>query len=189
VTGTGWGARGEPIDAGIGLRHERRFLLPSLPRTLATGTAMLVEERYLAGTRLRLRRMICPAVGGPGELTIGQRVRTATDRISRVTLTGRLTEPEYAVLARLPADLLVWRRYGVNLSGRRCSVDVFEGELAGLVLAHAAFQSLTEAWWFEPPVYAVAEVTGDDRFWEEELARTSAARLAAVVERYGMLLR
>ncbi len=189
MNGTNRGPRRGSVEVGVGLRHERRFLLPSLPRTLATDTAALVEERYLVGTRLRLRRAISPAAIGPGELTLSQRVRTATDRVSRVTLTERLTEPEYAALARLPADLLVWRRYGVDLSGLRCSVDVFEGELAGLVLAHAAFSSVTDAWWFQPPVYAVAEVTADDRFCEEELARTSAARLAALVAGYGMLLR
>jgi CYTH domain-containing protein len=180
VTGAGRGA---------GLRHERRFLLPSLPRALARGTARLIEERYLAGTRLRLRRALSPIVTGSAELSLGQRVRTASDQVSRVTLTEALTEPEYAALARLPAELLVWRRYGVDLSGQRCSVDVFDGELAGLVLAHVEFASVTDAWWFPPPVYAVAEVTGDDRFCEEALARTSARRLAALVAGYGMLLR
>jgi CYTH domain-containing protein len=171
------------------LRHERRFLLPSLPKTLARGTARLIEERYLTGTRLRLRRCLSPVPLGSAELSLGQRVRTVSDRLSRMTLTEPLSEREYAALARLPADLLVWRRYAVELSGQRCAVDVFEGELAGLVLAHVEFASVTEAWWFPPPVYAVAEVTADDRFGEEALARTSARMLAAMVAGYGMLLR
>ena len=70
-----------------------------------------------------------------------------------------------------------------------CAVDVFEGELAGLVLAQAAFPSRWYAARFPAPVHAVAEVTGDDRLGEQSLARTSAAELARLVAGYGMLLR
>jgi CYTH domain-containing protein len=177
---------------GNGLRLERRFLLPSLPRAVAKGTAALIEERYLSGTGLRLRRTISPAgyaTGAGPELTLGQQVRTASDRTARVTLTERLDPEEYAALARLPAEVLVWRRYDVLLSDWPCAVDVFEGELSGLVLAQAAFPSPAYAWSFPAPVYAVAEVTGDDRFGEASLARMSAAELAWLVAEYGMLLR
>ena len=129
---------------GNGLRLERRFLLPSLPRAVAQGTAALIEERYLAGTGLSLRRAMSPggyAAGAGPELTLGQQVRAASDRTARVTLTERLRPDEYAALARLPADVLVWRRYDVLMSEWPCAVDVFEGELAGLVLAQAAFPS------------------------------------------------
>jgi hypothetical protein len=174
------------------VRRERRYLLPSLPRTLAQGSAALVEERYLAGTGLCLRRTMTPvdATGGLGPLlTLGQRVRTGSDRSELITLTDGLSVEEYAALARLPADLLVWRRYEVRLSGRRCSADVFAGELDGLVLAGAAFSSPAEAAAFPQPVYAVAEVTGDERFSGEALTRTSGRSLAGLVAEYGMLLR
>ena len=166
---------------GNGLRLERRFLLPSLPRAVAQGTAALIEERYLAGTGLSLRRAMSPggyAAGAGPELTLGQQVRAASDRTARVTLTERLRPDEYAALARLPADVLVWRRYDVLMSEWPCAVDVFEGELAGLVLAQAAFPSRWYASRFPAPVHAVAEVTGDDRLGEQSLARTSAAELA-----------
>jgi hypothetical protein len=174
------------------LQRERRFLLPSLPRALAQGAASMIEERYLAGTGLCLRRTLSPtgaATGAGPELTLGQHVRTASDQVERVALSGRLAPEEYAALTRLPGDVLVWRRYDVALSGRPCAVDVFEGDLHGLVLAKAIFTSIVEVWSFSPPVYAVAEVTGDERFAEWVLARTSAGALAALVAEYGMLLR
>jgi CYTH domain-containing protein len=177
---------------GDGLRLERRFLLPALPRALAQGTAWLVEERYLAGTGLALRRAVSPvgpAMGAGPELTLGQRVRAASDRIVRVTLTERLRPDAYAALRRLPADVLVWRRYPVRLAGWPCGVDVFAGELSGLVLAQAAFGSAAEVARFPTPAYSVAEVTGDERLGEEELARTSAAALARIVGEYGLVLR
>jgi hypothetical protein len=174
------------------IRRERRYLLPSLPRALAQGMASLVEERYIVGTGLTLRRTLTPGAKSAGHgpvLTLGQRVRTGSHRSERITLTDRVSPDQYATLARLPADVLVWRRYDVRLSRRRCAVDVFSGELKGLVLAEAAFASPEAAGTFPQPVYAVAEVTGDERFSEWELVRTSAAQLAALVAEYGMLLR
>jgi CYTH domain-containing protein len=174
------------------VRRERRFLLPSLPRTLAQGVASLIEERYIAGTGLNLRRTLTPGgrTAGHGPvLTLGQRVRTGSRQSERVTLTDQLSGEEYATLARLPADVLVWRRYEVQLSNQPCGVDVFSGELKGLVLAEAAFSSPAEAGAFPRPVYAVAEVTGDERFSGWALVHTSAGQLAALVAGYGMLLR
>jgi adenylate cyclase len=169
------------------LRVERRFLLPSLPRPVTQGKVALIEEHYLRGTGMTLRRTM--SAGRAAELTLGQQVRSASDRTARVTLTERLTPHAYGELAKLPADVLVWRRYDAELSGWPCVVHVFEGELHGLVLAQATFPSRTEAWRFPRPVYAVAEVTGDDRLAEPALARTSAAELARLVAEYGMLLR
>lgn len=174
------------------IRRERRFLLPSLPRALAQGVAALIEERYIAGTGLNLRRTMTPGARSAGYgpvLTLGQRVRAGSRRSERITLTDRLTPEEYAALARLPAEVLVWRRYEVQLSSRRCGVDVFSGELKGLVVAEARFPAPEESATFAPPVYAVAEVTGDERFAEWALVHTSAAQLAALVAEYGMLLR
>jgi CYTH domain-containing protein len=174
------------------VRRERRFLLPSLPRALAQGVAALIEERYIAGTGLSLRRTLTPgtrtAAHGPVH-TLGQRVRAGSRHTERLTLTDQLSADEYAALARLPAQVLVWRRYQVQLSSHHCGVDVFSGELKGLVLAEARFSAPEEVGAFPQPVYAVAEVTGDDRFSEWALVRTSAAQLAALVAEYGMLLR
>jgi CYTH domain-containing protein len=177
---------------GRGLALERRFLLPSLPRPVAQGAAALIEERYLSGTGLTLRRTIPPVrhAGGAGaELTLGQQVRAASDRTARVTLSERLRPDAYAKLSRLPADVLVWRRYQVRLARWPCAVDVFEGDLAGLVLLCAAFPTPAHAWSFPVPPHVVAEVTGDERFGEPALARTHAGELARLVAEYGMLLR
>lgn len=174
------------------VRRERRFLLPSLPRAVAQGVAAMIEERYIAGTGLTLRRTVMPGARTAGfgpQLTLGQRVRAGSRRSERIVLTDQLTPTEYAALARLPAEVLVWRQYEVRLASQRCGVDVFSGELAGLVLAEAAFASPEETAAFPQPVYAVAEVTGDDRFSEWELLHTSAGQLAALVAEYGMLLR
>jgi CYTH domain-containing protein len=152
----------------------------------------MIEERYIVGTGLSLRRTLTPGARTAGYgpvLTLGQRVRTGAAASERVMLTDRLSVDQYSALARLPADVLVWRRYHVRLSTRNCGVDVYSGDLKGLVLAEAAFAEPEEAWAFPQPVYAVAEVTGDERFSEWSLVNTSARQLATLVAEYGMLLR
>ena len=174
------------------IQRERRFLFPSLPRTLAQGVAAMIEERYIAGTGLTLRRTLTPGARPAGlgpQLTLSQRVRGGSQRSERVVLTDQLTPEQYAALAQLPADVLVWRRYAVQLTGHQCGLDVFSGELKGLVLAEAAFLSPEQAAAFPQPAFAVAEVTGDERFSEWALVHTSADQLAALVAEYGMLLR
>lgn len=170
-----------------GLQLERRFLLPSLPRPLTQGKVALIEERYLTGTGLTLRRTM--SAGSAPTLTLGQQVRAASDRSARVTLSESLTQDQYAGFARLPADVLVWRRYDVQLTGWPVAVHVFEGELHGLILLQAAFATRADSWHFDLPVYAVAEVTADPRFAEPTLARTTGEQLARTCAEYGMLLR
>ncbi|HVQ94050.1 MAG TPA: hypothetical protein VMU51_23630 [Mycobacteriales bacterium] len=174
------------------IQRERRFLLPSLPRALAHGVAAMIEERYIAGTGLTLRRTLTPGGRSAGfgpPLTLSQRVRAGSQRSERIVLTDRLTADQYAALARLPAQVLVWRRYLVELTGHQCGLDVFSGELKGLVLAEATFLAAEQSRAFPRPTYAVAEVTGDDRFSAWALVHTSAGQLAILVAEYGMLLR
>jgi CYTH domain-containing protein len=49
-------------------------------------------------------------------------------------------------------------------------LDVFEGELEGLVVAEVEFDSDAAADSFEPPEWFGDEVTGDDRYLNETLA-------------------
>jgi adenylate cyclase len=49
-------------------------------------------------------------------------------------------------------------------------VDVFEGRLAGLVLAEIEFPSQAESRRFQPPAWLGEEVTGDDRYSNRRLA-------------------
>jgi CYTH domain-containing protein len=50
-------------------------------------------------------------------------------------------------------------------------VDEFEGELAGLLLVEAEFESDDRMATFVPPPFAAREITGDARFTGAALAR------------------
>jgi CYTH domain-containing protein len=66
------------------------------------------------------------------------------------------------------------RRHRVPLEplGLTAEVDVFQGELEGLVVAEVEFASETQADTFEPPAWFGQELTGDERYATASLART-----------------
>ncbi len=81
--------------------------------------------------------------------------------------------------AALPARVVVKRRYRVDHGGRTFGVDVFEGELAGLVLCEAEAGSREAIMALAFPPWAGREVTADRFFTGGNLATTAAAELAA----------
>ena len=111
---------------------ERRWLVDPLQRPpLETFAPVLIEDRYLTDTRMRLRRM----TSGDGSAVCKLTKKYETERPeSRPIVTTYLTPPEHALLAALPAVTLRKRRYHVPHAGRLWSLDLFEGPLTGLEL-------------------------------------------------------
>jgi CYTH domain-containing protein len=161
------------------MERERRFLLPARPDPGAVTATRRVTDRYLAGTRLRLREMV--------HLETGEAVYKLTQKVTEgpgreLTTTCYLSPDEYRVLAALPGAVLVKTRYSVPPLG----IDVFDAPLAPLVLAEAEFDSDAEAAAFRPPAAAVAEVTADPRFAGGRLAATTPAELHGWLAEYGL---
>src|SRR4051812_48788055 len=107
--------------------YERRFLLSGLPAGTTMGIAE-ITDRYLPGTRLRLRRVdyLEPAGRAP-VLKLTQKVPGQGGSPGLITNTY-LSEAEYEMLATLPATALTKTRHSIPPFG----VDVFRGELEGL---------------------------------------------------------
>ena len=114
----------------------------------------------MIGTRLRLRQAIeTNPKRGVVEYKLTQKIPDPAGRPGLIT-TVYLSEAEYQVLTVLPARILRKVRHSIPPFG----VDAFEGVLLGLYLAEAEFTTDQESAEFSPPVFAVAEVTGDRRF-------------------------
>lgn len=150
------------------VERERRFLvdatrLPELPRE-----HVLIEDRYLIGTRFRLRRMTDSATGTVA-LKLAKKYDSA-DVLARPMVNAYLSEAEYRTFAVLPARLVRKRRHAVDADGWTFGVDVFEGALAGLVLAEieAADAHILNA--VRQPGWAVHDVSLDPRFQGGALA-------------------
>jgi CYTH domain-containing protein len=65
-------------------------------------------------------------------------------------------------------------RYKVRCGKRTVEVDVYRGPLEGLVTAEVEFPDEESAREFRPPDWLGREVTGDERYKNESLARYGA---------------
>lgn len=160
--------------------HERRFLLASVPSgALAIRTAV-IADRYIDGTRLRLRRSE-ETEGTESRLTfkLTQKIPSPDGGPGLIT-TAYLSQEEYDVFAQLPASSLAKTRLSIPPLG----VDLFSGRLEGLVLAEAEFDSEDEMARFSAPAFCVAEVTTDSRFTGAHLASVSREELGEILDSF-----
>lgn len=157
------------------LENERRFLVLRPPE-LAGAHVRLIEDVYLDGGRLRLRR-ITHFDGHPPEHKLCKKYGSA-DPASQPITNLYLTGQEHAALASLPGHALAKRRYTVDHGGRALSVDVFEGPLVGLVICEAEAPTAEAVRALQFPPWTAREVTADPFFAGAALARISADELA-----------
>jgi CYTH domain-containing protein len=163
---------------------ERRFLLAGVPQGADVGAVDEIHDRYLDGTRLRLRRMA--RVGGATQLKLTQKLPEPDGGARQGVLTTiYLSEPEHAMVARLPAAELRKSRLSIAPYG----IDVFHDELEGLHLAEAEFTTMRDAAALVPAAFCHAEVTSDPRFTGGQLARASGGQVRAWARDYGLELR
>ena len=148
---------------------------------LDPAAARLIEDRYLPGTGLRLRRVTAP--DGSVVHKLGKKYR-GTSLSSRPMTNIYLDAAEYAALAGLPAALLVKRRHDV---GGGFAIDVFEGALAGLMLAEISADDGAELAAIVLPSWCSVEVTEDVAYAGGTLAingwhATAASRVVTIAE-------
>jgi CYTH domain-containing protein len=154
------------------VEREQRWLLGSPPGE--RHDPVEIVDRYLTGTRLRLR--LTRAEDGVVR-KLGQKVRRAISSPEVISLTTiYLSEEEYAVLADLDASELVKTRWRWTAGGRTLTVDIFHGCLEGLVLAEVELGVDEDR--LAMPEGAVADVTDDNRYAGGALAALDARRAA-----------
>ncbi len=160
------------------LEREQRWLLPDVP-TGAAGMAR-IRDRYLAGTRLRLRRIESEASDARPVYKLGQKIRVADDNPERVNITNLyLSEDEYVQLLALPGAEVAKCRRWLDWHDHRLAIDEFEGRHHGLVLAEVELAADEEP--LPRPPFAVRDVTQDDRYSGGTLAWADDDALASII--------
>ncbi|HWN98236.1 MAG TPA: hypothetical protein VNS63_03095 [Blastocatellia bacterium] len=159
------------------VEYERRFLVSPKAnwRSAVESYSKTFEDKYLRDSRLRLRILT--------DSDTGRRVFKLTKKadspspyfrtISRILL----SPSEYELLDKFEGDRLRKTRYYHNHQGRVFSIDLFEGELAGLVLCETEAEALEDLMSAELPSFAGREVTDDSFFDGGNLSRTTRADL------------
>lgn len=157
------------------LEREQRWLVSSPP--LDAVLVASIVDRYLDGTRLRLRRA---ETDGVVVHKLGQKVRVEPDDPERVQLTNiYLSAGEYDALAVLPAAELSKTRTRVAWHDHVVAVDRFSGRLDGLVLAEVELTSSEPL--LPTPPWAIRDVTNDDRFSGGALAHATDEEIQAIL--------
>jgi CYTH domain-containing protein len=147
------------------IERERRFLLRELPPPLTPASEHLqITDNYITGTRLRLRKVRAPLTR-ERVWKLTQKFAPAPPDFSRTVITNiYLSEAEYETFSVFEGNEIRKNRYPYEHGGRRYAIDVFLGDLRGLILAETSFETDEEMNDFRMPPFAIAEVTGDEVF-------------------------
>ena len=159
------------------VEYERRFLVSSHSdwRGVVEPYSKTFEDKYLRHARLRLR-ILTDSDTGRCVIKLTKKFESISpyfQTINRILL----SLGEYELLDGLEGDRLKKVRHYHNYRGRVFSVDVFEGELDGLVLCEVEAAGSEDLMSVEPPPYVKYEVTEDAFFTGGNLCRTTKAEL------------
>jgi len=147
------------------VERERRYLLRDLPEGMTRADPHLqITDNYMTGSRLRLRKVREPRTN-KWTVKFTQKFAPDPDDLSRTIITNTyLNALEAEVLSVFDANEIRKNRYPFEFEGRKFSVDMFLGDLFGLVLAEVSFETDEELDDFPKPPFALIDVTNDPLF-------------------------
>jgi CYTH domain-containing protein len=166
------------------IERERRYLLQDLPEGLSRADHHLqITDNYITGTRLRIRKVRDPQTN-KWVVKFTQKFAPDPRDLSRTVITNTyLNAQEADTLAVFEANEIRKNRYRFEFGGRSFSVDMFIGDLFGLVLAEVGFDTDEELDSFPLPPFALADVTNNEVFSGGRLAYLTFADLRDEIER------
>lgn len=136
---------------------EFTYLAKSLPEDLRFSASKLITDIYypekLEHPLLRLRQR-----GDVYEMTKKENA-IGTDSSYKLEHTIVLDRDEFEALAQAPGRRVTKRRYFYEYQGHIAEIDVFEGELKGLVEVDFEFANRDEQLAFKMPDFCLADVT------------------------------
>jgi CYTH domain-containing protein len=142
---------------------ERKFLvdLGKIDFNLEAMEGTKIHQPYIAiNPELRLRKMNNThyfTYKGSGDL-------------SRREIEFEIPEEEYINLVNREISHISKTRYAIHEVGNKIELDIYQGELTGLVVAEVEFDSEESAFNYDPPSWFGKEVTYDDRYKNKNLA-------------------
>jgi CYTH domain-containing protein len=169
------------------LERERRYLLQDLPEGLTRASPHVqITDNYITGTRLRLRKVRDPQTN-KWTVKFTQKFAPNASDFSRTIITNvYLNALETEMLAISDANEIRKNRYWFEFDGRKFSVDMFLGDLFGLVLAEVSFETDEELDNYALPPFAIADVTNDELFTGGKLCGLTFADVREAIRRDGL---
>ncbi len=171
------------------VERERRYLLQDLPEGLTRADPHVqITDNYITGTRLRLRKVRDPRTN-KWTVKFTQKFAPNPADFSRTVITNTyLNAAEYQALSVFEANEIRKNRYPFEWEGLKFTIDMFLGNLFGLVLAEVSFESEAELAGFPQPPFAMAEVTNNELFTGGELCDLTFEDIRDEIRRSGQWL-
>ncbi len=140
------------------IEYELTYLAKSLPANIKSVTPNRLKDIYIPDTadihpRLRLRKK-----GNKFELTKKVPLKEG-DASAHTELTIPLDESEFLALENSSTKIVEKDRYNITIDGYEAEIDVFLGDLQGLVLIDFEFDSEDAKSAFIVPDVCLADVT------------------------------
>ncbi len=169
------------------VERERRYLLQDLPDGLTRADPHLqITDNYITGTRLRLRKVRDPR-SNKWTVKLTQKFAPNPVDFSRTVITNiYLNALEAETFAVFDANEIRKNRYTFEFERRTFSVDMFLGDLFGLVLAETSFETDEELDSFAKPAFAIADVTNNELFTGGKLCELTFADIREEILKSGM---
>lgn len=145
---------------------ERKFLINELPFSLNNYSKDIITQGYISTSPvIRIRQksstyyLTCKSKGF----------------MSREEFEIKITKEEYNSLKnKIDYNMIIKERYYIPTHEDLCiELDIFQGALAGLIIAEVEFTSIEQAESFIPPIWFSKELTRDSRFFNSYLCRLS----------------
>ena len=170
------------------IERERRYLLQDLPSGISRADPHLqITDNYITGTRLRIRKVRDPRTN-KWTVKLTQKFAPEPADLSRTIITNTyLNAVEAETFSVFNSNEIRKNRYYFEYEGRKFSVDMFLGDLFGLVLAEVSFDTDEELLEFPKPSFALADVTNDVRFSGGYLSQSTFTEVREEIVRQGLI--
>jgi CYTH domain-containing protein len=161
--------------------------LQDLPEGLTRADDHLqITDNYITGTRLRIRKVRDPKTN-KWIVKFTQKFAPNPEDLSRTVITNTyLNAIEAETLAVFEANEIRKNRYRFEFEGRQFSIDMFLGDLFGLVLAEVSFETDEDLDSFPKPPFALADVTNNEIFSGGRLSELTFEDIRSEVARVGL---
>lgn len=170
------------------VERERRYLLQDLPEGLTRADHHLqITDNYITGTRLRIRKVRDPKTN-KWIVKFTQKFAPDTADLSRTIITNiYLNAIEAETLSLFDANEIRKNRYPFPFEGREFSIDMFLGDLFGLVMAEVSFETDEDLDNFPKPPFAIADVTNNEIFSGGKLSELMFEDIRNEIEQSGLV--
>lgn len=170
------------------VERERRYLLQDLPEGLSRADPHVqITDNYITGTRLRIRKVRDPRTN-KWVVKLTQKFAPNPSDYSRTIITNTyLNALEAESLSMFDANEIRKNRYEFQYEGREFAIDMFLGDLFGLVLAEVSFETDDELDNFPMPAFALADVTNHELFTGGRLSQLSFEDIRREIVKDGQL--